>query len=133
MGMRLRLVVLGLLFGEGHAVALQKKTKDLVLSSTDTDLLAASPIRLVVLACKRPAGLGSLLGSLLAVGEAVGFLGHQVPLDILVDVPKGESSHEPQTLALANAFNWTFGPLTVTPKPQHSGARQCHVSPRALQ
>eukprot|EP00966_Prymnesium_polylepis_P047261 1094252-Prymnesium_polylepis.1 len=87
----------------------------------DALLANASPLRLVVLACKRPAGLGSLLGSLLAVGDAGGFMGHRVPLDILIDLPKGRAQHDAQTLALARSFGWTHGPLAVSPKQRHAG------------
>ena len=95
-------------------------------------LAAESPVRLVVLACKRPTELRALFASLLAVGVAGGFLGHTVALDVSVDLPKDKSVYDEATLAVARSFEWPHGPLTVSLQPRHAGilGQWLSVTPR---
>ena len=81
----------------------------------------APPIRLVVLACNKPAALTSLLANLRAVGEAGGFVGHNVSLTLSLDVPRGATSAADAVAALAQNFSWAHGPKAVVRQPQHVG------------
>jgi len=79
------------------------------------------PPRIVVLGCKRPVELGSLLGSLLAVGLAGGYSEHTVPLDVMIDMPRGENNHSQEVLTLVQGFRWPYGPFKVVRQSQHMG------------
>ena len=63
-----------------------------------------APIRLVVLACKRPLALNALLTNLNSVGEAGGYEGHSVPLLISIDTPRGKLSPPDDVVAPAGPF-----------------------------
>ena len=80
-----------------------------------------APIRLVVLACKRPLALNALLTNLNSVGEAGGYEGHSVPLLISIDTPRGKLSPPDDVVALANDFVWNYGEKTIRLQETHQG------------
>ena len=79
------------------------------------------PIRLVVLACKRPLALNALLINLNSVGEAGGYEGHSVPLLISIDTPRGKLAPPADVVALANDFDWAYGEKTIRLQQTHQG------------
>lgn len=80
-----------------------------------------APIRLVVLACKRPIALRSLLASINATGAREGYDGRTVRLDIYVDLPRGSSVHHDGVVSLAREFGWAYGEKEVHLHGGHVG------------
>ena len=80
-----------------------------------------APIRLVVLACKRPLALNALLTNLNSVGVAGGYEGHSVPLLISIDTPRGQLNPPADVVELANDFVWNYGEKTIRLQETHQG------------
>jgi hypothetical protein len=106
-----------------NATALQLSSLVPQRSATQTvsfDDLGA-PIRLVVLACKRPLALNALLINLNSVGVAGGYEGHSVPLLISIDTPRDKLNPPADVVALANDFVWNYGEKTIRLQQTHQG------------
>jgi hypothetical protein len=71
---------------------------------------------IVVLAYNRPAALKRLLGSVAAAHYPAGA---SVPLVISIDRSDGAAGRE--TAAVADGFEWGFGPKSVIERPEHLG------------
>lgn len=95
--------------------------RTLLATADAPDLQGSSPIRLVVLACTRSDTVQSILENLGGIGDNDGFLGHDVPLSIYVDVPRSQANHTPSVVEAVTRFNWRHGQKDVHLHETHVG------------